>query len=69
MASIEAIVNKRVVAVARLKKALPGITFRPTKGGAEFQHAEDLETIAAYLERQGQARRKAEPVVEEAPSA
>lgn len=52
MASLEAIVNKRVRAAARLRAALPGLSFRVTKGGAEYQHADDLEVIADYIESQ-----------------
>jgi hypothetical protein len=55
MATRDAIIVKRVEAMDRIKAALPGIEFDPlaSRGGPEFQHAADLETIADELERRG----------------
>ncbi len=55
MESRDAIIDKRVRAVERIKRVLPGLQFRPYKGGPEFQHAADLETIADHLEQTSRA--------------
>ena len=57
MASRDATINKRVAAVERIKRALPGIQFNraAARGGPEFAHAADLEAVADHLERRGAA--------------
>lgn len=64
MATFEAIVLKRVGAMARIQKALD-VTFTHYKGGPEFQHAADLEAIADAIEsrpaKQERAKKTEEP--------
>lgn len=52
MASRDATIQKRINAVERIKRALPGVQFdrAAARGGPEFAHAADLEAVAAYLE-------------------
>jgi hypothetical protein len=52
MASPDATINKRVAAMERIRRQLPGIRFRrfPPSVGSDYQHAADLETVAKALE-------------------
>jgi hypothetical protein len=53
MATRDAVINKRVLAMERIKAALPGVEFKKYGhvAGPEFQHAADLESVAEALER------------------
>ena len=52
MASRDALINRRVKAMGRIQRAVPGLKFgNHAKHGAEYQHTADLESIADALER------------------
>lgn len=55
MATRDAILQRQIVALDRIKAALPGVAFRDVRhqGGPDAQRAVDLEVIADALEQRG----------------
>jgi hypothetical protein len=53
MATRDAVINKRIAAVERIKRQLPELRLRRygPSVGSEYQHAADLESVADALER------------------